>query len=165
MITIQFRLDVLASLLASRKAELYSALEARMNLLDTRLQQRIQSEKLSGQVLHQRSGKLKRSIEVIPAKSNRSTGKITGGVRGAGGPAYYGRFHEFGTTEPYTIVPVTKQALRFLIGDKVVFAKRVTHPPVAERSFLRSARDEMREDFISGLQDAVFRVFSARPNA
>lgn len=167
MINVNFRLDVLATQLSGRTSELYDALEARMNLLNTRLQQRIQNQKLSGQVLKQRSGKLKRSIEVIPARSNRAEGKITGGVRGAGGPAFYGRFHEFGTEDWYTIPkkgkPLTKQALRFIIDNKVIFAKRVNHPPIEERSFLRSAQEEMTEEFVTGMQEAVYGVFSARP--
>ena len=163
MIDIQFRLDVIASQYAARKSELFTALAARMDELNLRLQQRIQTRKLSGHVLHQRSGKLKRSIEVILAKVRKSEGKITGGVRGAGGPAYYGRFHEFGTEDSYTILPVTKKALRFMIGHRAVFAARVNHPPIAERSFMRSAQEEMKDEFVKNMQQAVYQVFSARP--
>ena len=145
------------------QSELFSRLERKINLLNTRLQQKIQNEKLSGQVLQQRSGKLKRSIEVIPASIDRVSGVVSGGVQGAGGPAFYGKFHEFGTTRSYEIVPVTKQALSFLIGDKRVFAKRVTHPPIQERSFMRSSQEEMKEEIISGLQQTVQQLLSAKP--
>jgi hypothetical protein len=79
----------------TRRAALFAALVERINYWDQRLQQRIQ-QKLSGEVLHQRSGKLKRSIEVIPAVADEAAGTISGRVVGAGGPAWYGKLHEFG---------------------------------------------------------------------
>ena len=149
--------------LRMKEAELYAALSDRINRLSLQLQQKIQNDKLSGQVLNQRSGTLKRSIEMIPSFANTSAGTVMGGVRGAGGPAFYGRFHEFGTDRSYTIVPVTKQALRFYVNGKVVFAARVQHPPIKERSFMRSAASEMEPEIISAIEATVLSVLSAQP--
>jgi HK97 gp10 family phage protein len=145
------------------RSQLFGALERKINLLNTRLQQRIQTQKLSGQVLQQRSGKLKRSIEVIPATIDEASGVVSGSVEGAGGPAFYGRFHEFGTSKSYVIVPVNKQALSFLMGNRRVTVKSVLHPPIKERSFMRSAQAEMKEEFIAGMQETVNQLLSAKP--
>jgi len=160
VIDTQIYLNSVSQLLESRRQALYGAIARKMDVLNTRLQARIQGGKLSGQVLHQRSGKLKRSVEVIPATINMANGTVTGGVSGAGGPAFYGRFHEFGTENSYPILPVTKQALRFIIGNKVIFAKRVLHPPIEQRSFMRSAQTEMTPIVREELQLTVYDVLS-----
>lgn len=148
--------------LRNRQEYLYEALRRRIDFYSLKLQQHIQRDKLSGQVLHQRSGKLKRSVEVIPATINPSTGSVSGGVQAAGGPAYYGRFHETGTTRAYTIVPVTKQALRFFVDGRAIFARRVEHPPIEQRSYLLSAQTDMEPEILEGLESTVLSVLSAR---
>jgi hypothetical protein len=161
--TLTGAVDVLAQL-ETRRAALFGALVERINYWDLMLQQRIQ-RKLSGEVLHQRSGKLKRSIEVIPAVVDEAAGAIAGKVVGAGGPAWYGKLHEYGTPDrTYTIYPVTKKALRFIIDGKVIFAKSVTVTRgTKERSFMRSSLAELKPDVLAGLQETVYRVLSAQP--
>jgi hypothetical protein len=148
----------------SRRALLTAALVERINYWDQRLQQRIQ-QKLSGDVLKQRTGKLKRSIEVIPATVDEEAGVISGRVVGAGGPAWYGKLHEYGTPpKTYTIVPVNKKALRFIIDGVVLFRKSVTVTRgLPERSFMRSSQSELKPDIIAGLRQTVYQVFSAKP--
>jgi hypothetical protein len=46
-------------------------------------------------------------------------------------------------TGPYIIVPKKKKALKFKVGGKTVFAKKVRHPGVAGRPFLRRAAEEV----------------------
>ena len=77
-----------------------------------KMQAKVVSEKLQGQVLQHRSGKLANSIRVIP--SQLEGGVISGGVEGAGGPAWYGVVQERGGTRAYDIRPVNKQALAFI---------------------------------------------------
>jgi hypothetical protein len=139
---------------------LIAALMVKMNSLLIQLQAKIVGEKLSGQVLKHRTGKLAGSIRVIAAEA--SGDKIEGAVLGGGGPAFYAKFHEFGTTDWYVIQPVNKKALRFMIGDKEVFAKSVFHPPIQERSFMRSSLAEMREQVIAELTEIVEGVIGAR---
>jgi hypothetical protein len=136
------------------------ALRVKMDALNIALQAKIVGQKLSGQVLQHRTGKLGNSIRVIPAKIQGQS-SIIGSVEGAGGPAFYGRFHEFGTSRSYTIVPVNKKALAFALGGgKELIVKSVLHPPIKERSFLRSSQKEMQAQIISGLQDALNKVIA-----
>lgn len=58
----------------------------------------------------------------------------------------YAPYMEFGTASrgefngaPYTIVPRTKPYLVFKVGDKWVYTKKVIHPGVAPRPFMRPA--------------------------
>jgi len=87
------------------------ALATRLNILMLQLQSHIVRDKLSGQVLHRRTGKLAGSIIAYPAEASGTM--LIARVEGAGGPAWYGRVHEFGGDHDYDIFPVNKKALAF----------------------------------------------------
>ena len=60
--------------------------------------------------------------------------------------AAHGLYQEFGTAsrgefpgQPYEIKPKKGKYLKFKVGDKTVFAKKVKHPGVAPQPFLRPA--------------------------
>jgi len=133
-----------------------AALTEKINALDVALQRKIQTEKLSGQVLTARSGKLRDSIRALPVVESGTD--LVGEVKGAGGVAPYGRVHEYGGRGPYTIVPVKAKALRFMVGGKVVFARMVNHPPLARRSFMRVSLEEMAPEIVAGLRATVAEV-------
>jgi hypothetical protein len=116
----------------------------KMNYLMLRLQQKIVGEKLSGQVLNQRSGLLAGGVQVIPAEIE---GDVL--VSGVSSLTWYGIVHEEG---PHTIVPVNKKWLRFMMNGKEVFAKSVFLP---ERKFMRPALGEMRNEILHGLSEAM----------
>lgn len=124
-----------------------------LNTLHTQLQSYIVSEKLSGQVLQHRTGKLAGSIRVALAET--SGDRVVGSVQGAGGVAPYGRYHEYGTTSEYEIVPTRAKALAFQIGGSTVFARRVQHPPIQERSFMRTGLQDMKPQIVEGLQRQI----------
>ena len=42
-----------------------------------------------------------------------------------------------------------------MVGGKLVFARRVNHPPAKERLFLRSSLDDMRDQIITRLSSAA----------
>jgi len=136
-----------------RGPKIIAALAQRLTLLMFKLQRKIQTEKLQGQVLHHRSGKLFGSIHATPAKVEGT--KLVGQVSGAGGPAWYGQVHENGGTRAYVILPVNKKALKFVMGGKDIFAKRVNHPPLPQRSFMASSLAEMREEIITSVQQTA----------
>jgi hypothetical protein len=142
--------------LGKRLPQIAEAIRRRLDIVHAKLQQRIQRDKLQGQVLHQRTGKLINSIRMIPAEI--SGNRVTGMVEGAGGPAWYGAVHEFGTTRAFDIVPVNKKALSFLLDGKRVIVKRVHHPPFKERSFMRTALAEMEPQIVAELQAEVAKV-------
>ena len=56
--------------------------------------------------------------------------------------ARHARYLEFGT-RPHEIKPRRARALRFSIGGRVFFARRVLHPGIKPRFFLRSAYEAL----------------------
>jgi phage gpG-like protein len=137
------------------------ALRERMNLNLYRLQSHIQREHLSAPpgpsdaLLHQRSGRLISSIRVEEAR--REGGALVGRVLGAGGPAWYGRVHEFGGT---WVVPA-REAVRTrlsrsgkVIGAKT-FAMRSFTVTMPERSFMRASLAELQTAIIESMREAM----------
>ena len=53
---------------------------------------------------------------------------------------------------------MNKKALAFMLGGKQVFARRVQHPPIQERSFMRSSLEEMRPGIIAGLEETIQEI-------
>jgi hypothetical protein len=101
--------------------------------LGLRLQAKVQ-ENLSGPVLNVRTGVLRSSIDT---RVSRAAGEVEASV---GTAVKYGRYNEFGVPGPLPpIYAIHAQALRFKIGGRVFFRKKVAHNPLPERSFLRSA--------------------------
>lgn len=154
-----FKLSVedngLNEFLRSRMPAVQQAIVASLSRSMLVLQSHIVSDKLSGQVLHHRTGTLIASIRLDPAQPEIGADKITAGVSGAGGTAWYGKIHEYGTENSYEIVPRTKKALAFVMDGVQVIVKRVIHPPFPERSFMRSSFEDLRQTIINGVQSAV----------
>jgi hypothetical protein len=144
------------------------ALVNRMNSLMVRLQAHIVSEKLQGQVLHHRTGKLSNSIRVIEAHVDGT--KLIAGVEGAGGPAWYGVLHETGGTFE---VPAYTRRIGYNAKDEItrllthagrvrkavvrtqnvsVRAHSITFP---ERSFMRSSQQDMQGQITTEIQEAA----------
>jgi len=70
----------------------------------------------------------------------------------------YAAIHEFGGTIPARkIVPKNKQALRFQIGDRVIFAKSVNMPAVQmpERGMFRRGIRDQQADYAQSISKAV----------
>lgn len=118
MISISFnRTDArLNAALAAKGPRIVRAIAEGMDEAMLALQRRVQ-EKLSGEVLEHRSGKLVGSVQHPPVEADES--KILGRVTAAGGPAFYGRIQEAGGTRTYDIYPVNKLALAFFPSGSV----------------------------------------------
>lgn len=136
-----------------KAAAIVHALATKLQALNFQLQAKIQGEKLQGQVLQQQTGKLAASVRALPVEEE--AGQIRGSVQAGGGPAFYGRIQEKGGTTAYEIVPVNKQALRFMLGGKEVFRKHVNHPPLKARPFMSTSLDEMTTEIVDGLQGVL----------
>jgi phage gpG-like protein len=93
---------------------LFQALRLKFSQLALRLQQKIQGEKLQGQVLQHRSGKLAGSIRALDATTDGT--KVDVAVEGGGGVAPYAAVQNYGGKGEYEIVPINKKALAFLPG-------------------------------------------------
>lgn len=117
-----------------------------MSRLVMELTRKVKQDKLSGQVLNNRTGRLRRSIHPEVQATGRS---LFGRV---GTNVIYAAIHEYGGD----IYPKTAKALRFQIGDRWITTQHVKMP---ERSFLRTALAEMEPAILAEFSQAVSRVF------
>lgn len=95
----------------------------------------IKAQKLSGQYLKNRTGTLRRAVHDLMDGGD--------GVVRVGKEAPYGKFQHEGT-KPYSIFPNRKKALRFVIGGRTIFAKKVDHPGLKPKPFMTDALREQR---------------------
>ena len=146
-------LDSYSATLAALPDRLRDALADKVNMLAVALQAKIQ-QKLSGEVLNQKSGALKRSIVIAIDDSSAS---MTASLA-VSGDIKYAAIHEFGgVIPPHDILPDKARALAFAVGGKEVFAARVNLPAIAmpERSYMRSSLAEMADDIREELSEAA----------
>ncbi len=119
-----------------------------------KLQSRVVSQKLSGQVLNVRTGTLRRSIDqVVTEQQNGVAGIVFSNLK-------YARRHEYGFTGSETV----KAHLRMM---KQAFGKPVKNPRKIEvgsftrsvnypaHSFMRAALKEMAPEILAQLEKAV----------
>jgi phage gpG-like protein len=133
--------------LRTRGPQIVQAIARKLDSLMLQLQAKIAGEKLQGQVLQHRSGKLSGSIREIPVTNDGTL--ITGAVEGGGGPAWYGKLHEYGGTFPFH----RKSEMMEKLTKKGKPRKgSITFP---ERSFMRASLEEMRGQIFDGLRAAV----------
>lgn len=114
----------------------------------------IKYDKLSGGVLNMRSGALAASI----VADVTSDGDAIVATVGSEGDIKYAAIQEYGgKTAAHEIVAVKGQALAFMVGGVLRFARKVDHPGslIPERSYLRSTLDEMSGDIVAGFADAA----------
>lgn len=154
--------------LQAKGPNIVKSLVVKLNSLMIQLQARVVSTKLEGQVLHHRTGKLIDSIRVIPPTVEG--GKLTAGVQGAGGPAWYGKLHETGGD---FFVPEHTRRIGYDVkghithlltrGGRVRSGVEVGEPGTVraytvhflERSFMRTSQQEMKATIESELRDAA----------
>ncbi len=136
--------------------QIQGACQISMARLVLKLTAKIKGDKLSGQVLKNQTGTLRRSIS--PSVSADSSTRIVGKV---GTNIEYAAIHEYGgRTPPHVILPKKGRALAFnWRGQDVVFAK-VNHPgsQMPERSFMRTALEEMRPEILEEFNNAIAEV-------
>lgn len=110
-------------------------------------------ENLSGEVLNEKTGRLKGSIA---ASSSDMTGRVTA-------DAPYARIQEFGgRIQVPEIVAKAAKALAFEYEGKLVFAKHAAAHAVSipERSYLRSALAESAQAFTDNVRKIVTESFA-----
>jgi len=153
--------------LESKTGAIREALARKMNDTTLMLIRKITTEKLEGQVLKHRTGKLVTSVRQGQEKAVVTPDSITGGVTGAGGAAWYGRLHEYGGTfEAHrgrrVALGSRKQRQRLSLQAKAGGEDYVTHVQskpytihFPERSFMRSSLTEEAEGIIEGFQQTA----------
>lgn len=139
--------DKLESALDIKRVALLMALKSEIKKIAIDLTAKVKGEKLSGQVLNVRSGRLRRSINYRIEESD------TGIDAKVGTNVEYGRVHEFGFKGAVNV----KEHMR--AGKQKVRAhKRRMNLP--ERSFLRSSLREMQPDIESRIARAIGRAIA-----
>lgn len=157
-----------AASLHTRSNNIVAALAERMTSLMSQLQERIQDNYLSGQVLNVQSGQLREGVKVYPTQVEGE--EITGRVISE---TWYGRIQTEGGTRTYAINPIYTRSesrrigrgtlqpykvLHFEIGGREIFARYAFRPPLKSRPFMQPALESMKSEIIEGLKDAVLRA-------
>jgi hypothetical protein len=155
--------DTLVARLEGLPAAITATLTPTVQALAERLAARIVSEKLSGQVLHRKTGTLAGSVHARPVSNEGST--IRGTVEGAGGPAWYGRLHETGTERGWEITAVKAKALQFQLSTKakmMTYAHSVYHPALPARPWFNESLDEFRAEAEAEINRVLAEVLKGK---
>jgi phage gpG-like protein len=150
-------LDEASALLDALPEALASGLAAKTAELSTALADRVRNDKLTGAVLKARSGALGDSIAADVSADGDGVVASVGSV----GDVKYAAIQEYGgRTAAHEILPAKAQALAFVAGGAMRFAREVEHPGslIPERSYLRSSLEEMSGDIVATLAEAAVEV-------
>ena len=145
--------DALIARLRDLPDNVRKALLKKVTALAFQLERKIKGDKLSGQVLNVKTGKLRASIHSSVTQDQNSTiGKAA-----SSGDVKYAAIHEFGGTIQIPEIVAKGKALAFMQGGKIAFYKKVAAHSVTmpERSFMRSSLADMREQIITEMTEAV----------
>jgi phage gpG-like protein len=150
-------LDATAARFDAYPAALAAALSAKADKLAAALADLVKTDKLAGGVLNVRSGALQASI----VASVSADGDGVSATVGSNGDVKYAAIQEYGgRTAAHEIQPVKAQALAFMAGGAMRFARKVEHPgsTIPERSYLRTSLDEMSGEIVSALAGAAAEI-------
>jgi phage gpG-like protein len=150
--------DAVAALPAQLNATLLNKSQSVADLLV----RKIRDEKLSGTALSEKSGRLKESIN----SAVEDTGQGAVASVFVDGDVPYAAIQEYGgVTKAHVIEALNARALAFNRGGKASFFTRVNHPGsvIPERSYLRSAFEEMQDDIVAGFEEALQGLADFKP--
>jgi len=159
MVTIKINSDAFRGKLLKYSDALTTRLMATMNELTKRLQARILTRPGTPvSADHRRKGWLANSV--IPVPASASGGTISGSVQAAGGPAWYGKLFEEGSSSPYPIIAANKKALAFELAGQSVIVKSVMHPAFdsSRLAFMKPAFLEAEPEMIQMIRTTVAGV-------
>lgn len=142
--------DALVERLQSMPERVAASLASAMAGLGVDLRGRVQ-DSMTASGLQSRSGRLARSIEIEADETSVSAAIDTAAVP-------YAAIQEYGgTTRAHVIEAINAAALRFQIGGRTVFAKRVMHPGsvIPAHSFLATALAALTPVARDAMVDAV----------
>jgi phage gpG-like protein len=153
--------DALDHQLAALPANLTAWLEAKARDLAEALAAKVRDEKLSGQALQTKSGALKASIAASVAVEG---GAVTASVGSFGDVKYAAIQEHGGRTSAHEILPDKTQALAFMVGGVLRFARRVEHPgsTLSARAYLSFSLAESRDEIVAELAIAATEAWTNR---
>jgi phage gpG-like protein len=141
-------------------AALQAALGAKAGELAAALADLVKNDKLAGGVLNARSGALSASIAAsVTAEADGVLASV-----GSEGDVKYAAIQEYGgKTSAHEILPAKANVLAFAFDEAQHFARRVEHPgsAIPERSYLRSALEDMKDDILAALADAAAEAWGS----
>jgi hypothetical protein len=146
--------------LQERGPLILDSLTQKMNELMVRLQSKVQGEAIPK--FFKTDVHLGASVRVEPAMLQGAviTGFVdAGGVSEtkkitlkSGAEVDYAVVQEYGVPHGWTIEPFSKKALAFMLDGKQMIRKKVFHPPLDARPFMRSSLEGMSAEITEGLQ-------------
>jgi phage gpG-like protein len=153
-------LEETSSRLDEYPAALQAALSAKTTELAAALADHVKGDKLSGSVLSTRTGALSESIT---ANVSDESDAVIASV-GSEGDVKYAAIQEYGgKTSAHEILPAKANVLAFVVDGVQHFARRVEHPGsvIPERSYLRSALEDMKDEILASLTDAAAEAWES----
>lgn len=103
------------------------------------------------------TNRLRGNLSAVPAQITPGGG-VAGGVTNN---VKYARYHELGADIPaHDIVARTAKALRFVIGGKVIFRKKVHSPgfKLSARAPMQRGIQDRISDYVTAFEDAIQRL-------
>jgi phage gpG-like protein len=146
--------DALVAGLDRMAPQVAAAVGAKMAAATAELQRHVVDDKLHGQMLKARSGRLAAAIErMVEIKGDTVEGKVFVGTD----VPYAAILAHGGNTSPHDIVPDKAKALAFAAGGKHIFARVVHHPGsrFPARPYLASALDDEAGEIAGALKSAA----------
>ena len=147
-ITCSIRAEALLARLSGAHDRLQASLLQAVERLSIRVQSEVKEGKLTGQVLHVRTGTLRRSINRVVEQDDRKT------VATVGTNVVYGRIHEYG----YQGTVDVREHARNVGGTSTTVRAHQRNVNLPERSFLRSTLREYEGEINATLREAALRA-------
>ena len=149
----ELSVDIRSEALLARIAGTYERMRGELRSAVTRLSIKVQSsvkeDKLTGQVLHVRTGTLRRSINRVVEEDER-------GIRATVGTnVEYAAIHEYGFSGT---VNVREHVRRTPSGGSATVSAHTREVNLPERSFLRSTLKDFEDEIQETLRAAVLRA-------
>lgn len=141
--------ESVASRFLSLRPRIKAQVSETVRRLTIGLQAHVKADKLSGQVLKNRTGTLRRSINSRITDSGES---VIGSV---GTNISYARIHEYGFNGTVTVREHLRKTQSGRMATVRAHSMRMNIP---KRSFLRSALDDMRPAILAGIEQSLHGV-------
>jgi phage gpG-like protein len=153
MITATVDASALKARLNGTAAKAFASIRDAVTVQTGMLAEYIKRDKLSGQVLKNRSGNLRNSVFPL----TETSGSVVTGQVYVDNTAPYGRYQEYGAHIPER-VPVNAKALRWYVGGSPVFAMRARAFTLPARPFMAPSLDERAPAITAAIQESVNKV-------
>lgn len=141
--------------IGEKRNNLVDVIAGRMDFVLNSFAERVKGN-LSGGVLQTRSGALLGSVRKEPAQV--SGDEVVGAVTAGGDEAPYGIYFEEGGTSEYEIVPINARVLAWMGEGRMMFAKRVIHPPTPHLPWFGIERQTAEEEMEREMNAAISEV-------